>query len=208
MRSMLILLFISALAFACSPAEQAEELSALSATRAVQVPRQPEERVDIEALQKCCDDTARAMGAECCQQLDRVMQSHASRMSADAAPSFQTGRPVQVSPEIAALWPKVKLRFGPTDAEGTEVMVEVGQKLKLTGTSLEVELLVFVPAFNMSGSAITSNGAEATNPAAKVVIREEGKPDWTGWLFANMPEVHSFPHETMRVVLLGGVKKE
>jgi hypothetical protein len=96
---------------------------------------------------------------------------------------------------------------GPKGGKGKEIVVAVGQTTKLEGAPLEIEVDAFAPSFKMTGDAIVSDGAEATNPAAKVVIREAGKPDWTGWLFAKMPDVHAFPSEQWKVVLLDGVKK-
>jgi hypothetical protein len=202
MRQTLRLVFLMLVLAACSRGEKATELSSIGRAK----PAAPPPRVDLAALQKCCDANARAMDADCCRQLDQFMQAQSGMMG--GGPAMRTGRPVQMPPEIVAQWPRVKLRVGPKNAAGSEVVVGVGEKKKLAGTPLEIEVLAFVPAFKMTGDAVITEGAEATNPAAKVIIREAGKPDWTGWLFANMPDVHRFEHDIYQVILLAGIRRE
>jgi len=199
-------LLLLIVAVACTPGEKAQEMSALGGGKQ---PANQQLQLDLQALKDCCDENARAMGAECCQQLDRMLAAHSgvSGMQQPQA-TMRTGRPVQLPDEIAANWPKVKLRVGPRDAEGAEIEVAVGETITPAGTPLAIEVKSFVPAFKMTASSITSAGAEATNPAAQVIIREADKPDWSGWLFANMPEVHAFEHEQYQVILLGGIAKE
>ncbi|MDP8222843.1 MAG: hypothetical protein P9L99_05735 [Candidatus Lernaella stagnicola] len=192
---------------ACTPAEQADELAALQ-----QGDKPPTQHGDkqlakkVAELQECCDENSRAMGAECCAELDRLVGAHQKPTGMDA--KFKTGRPIDVPPEIAAQWPRVRLVVGPKGQEGNPLEVAVGAKAKIEGTPLEVEVVAFVPTFKMTGQAITTDGAEPKNPAAKVVIREPGKEEWSGWLFAKMPEVHAYPGETVAVLLLEGVRQE
>jgi hypothetical protein len=57
----------------------------------------------------------------------------------------------------------------------------------------------------MDDDGITSRSADANNPAAHVVITEEGVDDYEGWLFAAMPEIHPFPHARYQVLLVEGI---
>ena len=209
MRRLLPVFFLLLVCVACSQSEKADALSALNRPQTSAMPTE----IDIDALKKCCDENARAMGAECCQQLDSFMKQHAGMMGNEdgqgaGSRSMHSGRPVQVPPEVAARWPQVKLTVGPKNAAGTEFTIGVGEKKAIPGTTLEIEVVAFVPAFKMNADAVTSDGTEPTNPAAKVTIREAGKPDWTGWLFAKMPEVHAFEHDQFRVRLLAGIARE
>ncbi len=207
MRNCFLVLICLWLVAACTPAEKADEFSALEQKQAPAPATMP--RVDVEGLKACCDDNARAMGAECCVQLDEFLRAHAK--PGDAMPAMgavRTGRPVQLPPEIAAQWPAVKLGFGPKDGALREIVVKVGERQPLGDTGLSVEVGAFVPAFAMTAEAIVTKGAEPTNPAAQVIVRETGKDDWHGWLFATMPDVHAFEHATTKVVLLAGVAKE
>ena len=60
----------------------------------------------------------------------------------------------------------------------------------------------------MDEGGITSRSADANNPAANVVITEEGAEDYEGWLFAAMPGIHPFPHEQYQVLLVEGLPAE
>lgn len=204
---MLLFLLVALVAFGCSPAEKADDLAALGG-KTKQADPNAQMAAKLAELGECCDENSRAMGAECCLELDRMMQGHAGDQTGDAPQmQFKGGRPIDVPPEIAARWPKVRLQAGPKDA-GHELIVDVGAKATIPETPLEVEVVAFVPAFKMSAGAITSDGAAPRNPAAKVVVREAGRDDWSGWLFANMPQVHAFEHDKYAVILLGGVTAE
>jgi hypothetical protein len=220
---------------ACTRAEKAKDLSALMPPR-TEKPALGPASDDLKKLLACCDENARAMGAECCNQLQELMAAQAGGKGLGAnrqmppnmgmdqpmppnmggnepapnaaeAPSFKTGRPVTIDPAIAARWPKVKLSVGPKSGAGKELVMAVGQKAKAEGTPLEIDVLAFAPAFKMTADAIVSDGAEPANPAAKVTIREAGKPDWSGWLFAKMPDVHAYPGDAWKVTLVEGVQK-
>jgi hypothetical protein len=230
MRRVLIAIALALLvSAACLKAEKAGDLAVLKPKAERPMGGAPGP-ADMKKLIDCCDENARAMGAECCLQLEDLLQAQVAAKGggknmgmakemppgmpgmpgAPGAPdggAFKTGRPAQVEPAIAARWPKVKLAVGPKTGAGKEIVIPVGQKAKVDGTPLEIEVIAFVPAFKMTADAIVSDGAEPTNPAAKVTIREAGKPDWSGWLFAKMPEVHAFPHDSLRVALVEGVQK-
>lgn len=194
------------LATACTPTEKADEFSALTNNKAT---GQQPPSIDIEALKACCDENARAMGADCCVQLDEFLRAHASPPGGMAKMgAMRTGRPVQLAAEISAQWPAVKLAVGPKDGAGREIIVKVGEKQALADTGLTIEVIAFVPAFAMTAEAIVTKGSEPTNPAAQVIIRETGQDDWHGWLFAEMSDVHAFKHANHKVILLGGVAKE
>jgi hypothetical protein len=202
-------LLAALLVAACSRSEQADDLAAMKGPG--DQPAGLSARGQMKELIACCDDNARAMGAECCLELDRLRQGQPGAPSGmptgmTEGPSFKSGRPAQIDPAVAARWPRVKLRVGPKTGGGEEVVITVGQKAAIPGTALEVEVTAFTPAFKMTREAIVADGAEPTNPAAKVVIREPGKPEWSGWLFAKMPDVHAFDHPTLKVVLVGGVE--
>lgn len=113
---------------------------------------------------------------------------------------------VTLDPEIADDWQAVNVRVIEL-ATMTDSFYEIaiGETAPLGGTGLTIEVVAFVPDFVMDEGGITSRSAEPQNPAARVVISEEGKDDYTGWLFGAMPEIHAYPHETYGVVLVEGV---
>ncbi|NLH47338.1 MAG: hypothetical protein GX444_01900 [Myxococcales bacterium] len=209
-----ILIFAVLLFAACQKAEKADDLAALMGSGPANAPVGP--AADLKQLQDCCDENARAMAAECCLELDRLMQPQGAQSGSEekpampegmmGGPGFKSGRPIQVDEAVAKRWSRVKLSVGPKGGAGKELVLPVGGKTKIEGSSVEIEVVSFLPAFKMTSEAIISEGGEPNNPAAKVVIRETGKPDWTGWLFAKMPDVHAWKHDTLAVTLLGGVE--
>ena len=63
------------------------------------------------------------------------------------------------------------------------------------------------PAFTMGGGAITSEGVEPQNPAARIAVFEKGKEIFAGWIFTRFPDVHPFTHPRFQLRLEGGVPK-
>jgi len=202
----LLVLLVALLAWGCTAAEKADDLAAL-AGGAPAADAKAQMAAKLAELQECCDENSRAMEAECCVELDRMTAAHGNPAGDAAMPQFKAGRPVDVPAEIAARWPAVRLQAGPKETP-KELVVDVGAKTQVPGTTLEVEVIAFVPTFKMTDGAITSDGAAPRNPAAKVVVREPGREEWSGWLFANMPQVHAFEHEKFTVILLSGVTQE
>jgi hypothetical protein len=213
-RWILIALVVFLLAFGgCSQAEKADSLANLKEKPAAAV-SEDGFAAKLAELQACCDDNSRAMGAQCCFDLDNLLAAHSGKGSGAMGggamgdmPQFKSGRPVEVDPAVAARWPQVKILFGKKDEPPQALVVDVGKTAPLPGTPLTIEVEAFVPAFKMGGGKIGSAGMDPTNPAAKVAIREAGKDDWAGWLFAKMPTVHAFEHEVYAVVLAEGVPK-
>ena len=66
---------------------------------------------------------------------------------------------------------------------------------------------VFLPAFTMGGGAITSDGVEPQNPAARITVFDKGKEIFGGWIFTRFPDVHPFTNPRFELHLEGGVPK-
>lgn len=116
---------------------------------------------------------------------------------------------VTIDPEIADDWRAITVRLVDL-ADGTETLHEIpiGGEAALGDSGLTLRPLTFIPDFVMGDGGITSRSTEPVNPAARVIITEQGKPDYEGWLFAAMPEIHAFPHDAWGVVLVAGVPAE
>jgi hypothetical protein len=116
---------------------------------------------------------------------------------------------VNLDPEIADDWRAVKVRVVVLETM-TETFHEipVGGAATLGDSGLTLEVVAFVPDFVMGEDGITSRSADPQNPAARVVIMEEGKDAYEGWLFGAMPEIHAYPHEKYGVVLVEGLPAE
>jgi hypothetical protein len=131
--------------------------------------------------------------------------THQGAMGGQHVSSLKTD--VTLPDDVRSAWGaiRVKLVDSATKAE-TTYEVPLGQTTALGDSGLTVEAVAFVPDFVMDASGITTRSADPNNPAAKVVIRENGADDYSGWLFAKMPDIHPYPHQKYQVLLVDGVK--
>jgi hypothetical protein len=113
-----------------------------------------------------------------------------------------------VPPEVAQAWSGIRLGWKDKQSgkEGT-VDVPLGEASPLPEPSLVVRADAFLPAFTMGGGAITSDGVEAKNPAARITVFEKGKEIFAGWIFTRFPDVHPFTHPRFQLRLEGGVPR-
>jgi len=113
-----------------------------------------------------------------------------------------------VPPEVAKTYSGIRLTWKNSQGgkEGS-LDVPLGGSAKLPESEIEIRADAFLPAFSMSGDAITSQGVEATNPAARITVTDQGKEIFGGWIFTNFPDVHPFQHPRFSLRLAGGVKK-
>jgi hypothetical protein len=127
-------------------------------------------------------------------------------------PDLQAGglnTDIRLEPEIAGAWAGIRLHVVDSETgDGQIIDVTLGETVALGDSGLTLSADTFVPDFVMDERGITSRSAETHNPAARVVITEEGKADYEGWLFAAMPEIHPFPHERCQVLLVEGIPAE
>ncbi len=116
---------------------------------------------------------------------------------------------ITLDPEIADDWQAIRVRVVKLDTmDETFFEIAIGEEASLGDTGLTLRAVAFIPDFVMSETGITSRSADPQNPAARVIIIEEGKGDYEGWLFGAMPEIHAFAHEVYGVMLVEGVPAE
>jgi hypothetical protein len=113
-----------------------------------------------------------------------------------------------IPPEVAQAWSGIRLGWKDKQSgkEGT-VDVPMNEASPLPDPSLVVRADAFLPAFTMGGGAITSQGVEAENPAARITVFEKGKEIFAGWIFTRFPDVHPFTHPRFQLRLEGGVPR-
>ncbi len=115
---------------------------------------------------------------------------------------------ITMAEEIAAAWRGAIIQVAGPEGEPQRYDLPFGEAVALGDTGLKATALAFVPDFVMGEDGITTRSAEAVNPALRLRVTEEGKPDYEGWLFAAMPEIHPFPHETYSILLADGLAAE
>ncbi|MEP6994217.1 MAG: DUF2155 domain-containing protein [Acidobacteriota bacterium] len=143
----------------------------------------------------------------------RMAISH-ERLEAAAEPSQTPGvqnevpTRLEIPPEVAQVWSGVRIGWK-DKTNGTEGVIEVplGGATPLPDPSFVVRADAFLPAFSMGGGAITSEGVEPQNPAARIAVFEKGKEVFAGWVFTRFPDVHPFTHPRYQLRLEGGVPK-
>ena len=142
----------------------------------------------------------------------RMAVSHERAESAPAqgAPGGEGAMPTRlvVPPEVEKAFSGIRLRWK-DKTSGKEGVIEVplGSGTPLPDPSLVVRGDVFLPAFSMGGGAITSDGIQEQNPAARITVFEKGQEIFGGWIFTRFPDVHPFAHPRFQLLLEGGVPK-
>ena len=110
---------------------------------------------------------------------------------------------VIIPDEVQGQWKAVRIAVTDQDVGEREIYtVEIGSTFTVEDTHLTIEVLNFLPAFVMDGTMMTSASNKTSNPAAQIVIREEGEEVFRGWLFSLYPGVHSFKHSRYSFALV------
>jgi hypothetical protein len=116
---------------------------------------------------------------------------------------------IHLDPEIAGAWSGIRVHVVDSETGDGQIFdIALRETVALGDSGLTLSADTFVPDFVMDERGITSRSAETHNPAARVVITEEGMADYQGWLFAAMPEIHPFPHDRFQVLLVEGISSE
>jgi len=115
---------------------------------------------------------------------------------------------LEVPPEVQQAWSGIRIRWKDLSSgkEGT-VDVPLNGATPLPDPTIVVRGDVFLPAFTMTAGAITSQGVEPQNPAARITVFEKGKEIFGGWIFTRFPDVHPFTHPKYQLRLEGGVPR-
>ncbi|MDW7711217.1 MAG: DUF2155 domain-containing protein [Deferrisomatales bacterium] len=109
-------------------------------------------------------------------------------------------REVVVPEEVKNAWKAVVLSVADLETNTTkELTIDIGEAV--TEGSLEITVESFLPAFSMTGGVITSASNETVNPAARLVVKEDGAELFAGWLFSLYPDAHPFEHDRYELVL-------
>ncbi len=107
-----------------------------------------------------------------------------------------------VPDDVRAKWKGVILTV--MDRETMDAMdytVAVGGKLAIPGSKIEVQAGEFLPDLKIDGNVYTTSSPDLLNPAIRVLITEDGKEIFKGWLFQKFPSVHPFKHQKFGITL-------
>ena len=137
---------------------------------------------------------------------DRAEEAPAAGQTSETEGAAPTR--LDVAPEVVQAWSGIRLAWKDKSSGKTGTLdVPLAEGAPLPDPSLVVRADVFLPAFTMGGGAITSDGVEPQNPAARITVFEKGKEIFAGWIFTRFPDVHPFTHPRFELRLEGGVPR-
>lgn len=111
-------------------------------------------------------------------------------------------KPVVIPANVQGKWKSVVIQvLHKQTAKTKDYTVDIQKDFAVPDTRLSIKILNFLPNFTMTPQAITSASNDAANPAAQVIIYENGKSIFEGWLFQKHPAVHSFQHKSFGIIL-------
>ncbi len=109
---------------------------------------------------------------------------------------------VIVPDDIKSKWKGVVLMV--IDKETTaakDYPVRLSGRFTIPGSKIEVQVEEFLPDLKIDGNIYTTETSELLNPAIHVLITEDGKELFKGWLFQKFPSVHPFKHQKFGITL-------
>ncbi|TAK09897.1 MAG: DUF2155 domain-containing protein [Candidatus Manganitrophaceae bacterium] len=103
---------------------------------------------------------------------------------------------------VKGKWKAVKLMVEDKQSHQiSEHTVDIGTEYTLPGSEVKIKVGEFLPDLIIQGTVFTSVSNELKNPAVRVVISENGKELFRGWLFSLFPTMHPFQHPRFAVTL-------
>ncbi len=84
----------------------------------------------------------------------------------------------------------------------TTLQAALGGDVAIPGSSLSLHVENILADFTMGDGVITSKSDSLGNPAAQVILSQDGKQIWKGWLFSKFPDTHAFSHEQVSLKLV------
>lgn len=147
-----------------------------------------------------------AQGAAAKTTAESQVASHEMPNDQTHSQAMTMNREVRLDDSVRAAWSGIRVNVEDAKSGSSQSYdIPIGSTLPLGDTGLTLQAKAFVPDFTMGSDGITTRSAQPNNPGAEVIISEQGKPDFNGWLFSKMPDIHPFSHERYRVTLVSGI---
>lgn len=109
---------------------------------------------------------------------------------------------VIIPDDIKTKWKGVRLTV--MDRETTDpkdYTIAVGGRFVIPNSKIDIQTGEFLPDLKIDGNIYTTASSELLNPAIHVLITEDGKEIFKGWLFQKFPSVHPFKHQRFGITL-------
>ncbi len=156
----------------------------------------------------CAASLALALVAPGCRRAgDRnlVMAApvQASAPTASASASAAMDPALRLAPSVRSRWTGMKIGvIDLTQRQEATYLVSTGRDFTLPDGGLTFRILALVPDFTLDNGVITSRSDSPRNPAAQVLISENGRQLYRWWLFARFPDNQPFEHPRYAIRLL------
>ena len=116
---------------------------------------------------------------------------------------------VVVPPEVQGKWKAVKIAVQDKKSNDEEIYtVDIGSSFTVKNSDVSLRTKVFLPAFIMDGTTMTSASNEPKNPAVQISVSEGGEEIYQGWLFSLYPGAHAFQHPRFSFTLVDFIPSE
>ena len=111
---------------------------------------------------------------------------------------------VKVPDAVKGKWKDIQIEvLNKQTNQKSTITVPIGGEVDVPGSKIKVKAENFLPEFKMEGANVTSASNEPKNPAAQIIVIEDGKEIFKGWLFTLYPSTHPFEHPDYSLMLVG-----
>ena len=109
---------------------------------------------------------------------------------------------VIIPDDVKAKWKGVRLTVMDRETmSAADYTVPLGGRIAIPGSKIEIKTEEFLPDLKIEGKIYTTASSDLLNPAIHVLITEDGKEIFRGWLFQKFPSVHPFKHQRFGITL-------
>jgi hypothetical protein len=117
-------------------------------------------------------------------------------------PLIASNAPIVIPDAVKGKWKAVKLAVhDKKDQASKEYQVGIHSDFIIPDSGLTVKVGEFLPDLKIQDATFTSETNEPRNPAIHVIILDENKEVFNGWLFSLFPTIHPFRHDRYGIIL-------
>ena len=117
-------------------------------------------------------------------------------------PVISSTAPIVIPDAVRGKWKAVRLTVEDKKGQASkEYMVSLHSDFSVPDSKLTVKVGEFLPDLKIQGTTFTSESNETKNPAVHVMILDDNKEVFNGWLFSLFPTIHPFKHDRYGITL-------
>lgn len=117
-------------------------------------------------------------------------------------PVISSNAPIVIPDAVKGKWKAVRLTVEDKKGQASkEYMVSLHSDFAVPDSKLIVKVGEFLPDLKIQGTMFTSDSNEPRNPAIHVIILDDNKEVFNGWLFSLFPTIHPFKHDRYGITL-------